>query len=362
MTLSTTAASRGTSRPAPSTATAARSGRGAGVWVLLAFLLVVAAVLSVSCGSRPIDAATTWRVVPHVFFGDPGAVPGVAPLDGAVVESRVWRTAAGILTGAALAVAGALLQGATRNPLGDPGILGLTAGAALAVVAGGAFFGLSGVTHQLWLAALGSAVAMAAVYALASAARGGARPVTLALTGAAVSAGLTALTSAVLLSHQATFDSFRRWQVGELSRPDGTFLVLATPGILVGLALGCSLARSLDALSLGDELGRGLGTHPALTRSLAGLAVVLLAGTSTALVGPLVFCGLLVPHAMRVFLGVSYRRVLPACVLAGPVIVLVADVLARVLVPDREIQVGIALVVIGAPALVAVLRGKAVAS
>ena len=343
-------------------ARAVRPGRRAVPWLVLGVLLVLSVLLSVSCGSRPIDVASTWRVVPSVFGGDPGSVPGVPALDGAVVQSRVWRTAAGLLTGAALAVAGALLQGATRNPLGDPGILGLTAGAAFAVVLGGAAFGLSGVTHQLWLAALGSAVAMVAVYALAAAARGGARPVTLALTGAAVSAGLTALTSAILLSHQATFDTFRRWQVGELTRPDGTFLLAATPVVLVGLVLGCSLARSLDTLVLGDALGRGLGTHPALTRSLAGVAVVLLAGTATALVGPLVFCGLLVPHAVRVLVGVSYRRVLPACVLAGPFIVLLSDVVARVLVPDREIQVGIALVVIGAPALVAVLRGKTVSA
>lgn len=347
---------------APRISSAGRPGRRVLPWLVMAVVLLVAVVLSISCGSRPIDLASTWRVVPQVFGGDPGAVPGVPPLDGAVVESRVWRTAAGVLTGAALSVAGALLQGATRNPLGDPGILGLTAGAAFAVVTGGALFGLSGVANQLWLAALGSAVAMVAVYGLATAARGGARPVTLALTGAAVSAGLTALTSAILLSHQATFDTFRRWQVGELTRPDGTFLVAATPVVVAGLVLGWCLARSLDTLTLGDALGRGLGTHPALTRGLVGVAVVLLAGTSTALVGPLVFCGLLVPHAVRVVVGVSYRRVIPACLLAGPAIVLLADVVARVLVPDREIQVGIALVVIGAPALVAVLRGKTVAA
>lgn len=329
-------------------------------WLAMAALLLAAVFLSISYGSRPIGLGVTWHVVPHVFSGDPGAVPGVPALDGAVVESRVWRTGAGLLTGAALAVAGALLQGATRNPLGDPGILGLTAGAAFAVVAGGAFLGLTGVTHQLWLAALGSAVAVAAVYALASAARGGARPVTLALTGAAVSAGLTALTSAVLLSNQATFDTFRRWQVGELTRPDGTFLVLASPVILVALLLGWTLARSLDTLTLGEALGRGLGVNPALVRGLAGLAVVLLSGTSTALVGPLVFCGLLVPHAVRSLVGISYRRVVPACLLAGPLIVLLADVVARVLVPDREIQVGIALVVIGAPALVVVIRRRGV--
>ena len=339
---------------------ARRTARGPVLWLVLLAVLAAAVVLSVSCGARPISLDATWRTVPQVLFGDPENVPGVTAIDGAVVQTRVWRTAAGVLTGAALSVAGALLQGATRNPLGDPGILGLTAGAAFAVVTGGAFLGLTATVDQLWLAALGSAVAMAAVYALASAARGGARPVTLALTGAAVSAGLTALTSSVLLSHQATFDTFRRWQVGELTRPDGSFLLLATPVVLVGLLLGWVVARSLDTLTLGDALGRGLGTHPALTRTLAGLAVVLLAGTSTALVGPLVFCGLLVPHAVRVLTGVSYRRVVPACLLAGPSIVLLADVVARVLVPDREIQVGIALVVLGAPALVAVLRGKAV--
>ncbi|WP_233542672.1 FecCD family ABC transporter permease [Kocuria tytonis] len=347
---------------APRPARAARPGRRGALWAALLAVLLVAVVLSISCGSRPIGPATTWHAVPYVLTGHADAVPGVAPLDGAVVQTRVWRTAAGVLTGAALAVAGALLQGATRNPLGDPGILGLTAGAAFAVVTGGALLGLSGVVNQLWLAAAGSAVAMTAVYALAAVARGGARPVTLALTGAAVSAGLTALTSAILLSHQATFDTFRRWQVGELTRPDGTFLLLAAPVVLVALVLGWWLARSLDTLSLGDALGRGLGTHPALTRSLVGVAVVLLAGTATALVGPLVFCGLLVPHAVRALVGVSYRRVVPACLLAGPGIVLLADVVARVVVPDREIQVGIALVVIGAPALVAVLRGRAVAT
>lgn len=329
-------------------------------WPLLAVGLLIALAASVAVGTRPVDLSVTWAVLPHALTGDISTVGGIPALDAAVVESRVWRTAAGVLTGAALAVAGALLQGATRNPLGDPGILGLTAGAACAVVTGAVLGGLVSPGSQLWLAALGSAVAMLLVYGLATAAKGGARPVTLALTGAAISAGLGALTSAMLLTDQATFNSFRTWQVGDLSRPDGTFLLLAAPVILVGLLLAWPLGGSLDTLSLGDALGRGLGAHPALIRLLAGVAVVLLAGTATALAGPLVFCGLLVPHAVRAFVGVSYRRVIPACILAGPVVVLLADTVARVALPDRELQVGIALVIIGAPALVAIVRRKGV--
>lgn len=329
-------------------------------WPVLLGCLLLALVGSVAVGTRPVDLSVTWAVLPHALTGDIQSVSGVPALDAAVVESRVWRTAAGVLTGAALAVAGALLQGATRNPLGDPGILGLTAGAACAVVTGAVVGGLVSPGSQLWLAALGSAVAMLLVYGLATAAKGGARPVTLALTGAAISAGLGALTSAMLLTDQATFNSFRTWQVGDFSRPDGAFLLLAAPVILVGLLLAWPLGGSLDTLSLGDALGRGLGAHPALIRLLAGVAVVLLAGTATALAGPLVFCGLLVPHAVRAFVGVSYRRVIPACILAGPVVVLLADTVARVVLPDRELQVGIALVIIGAPALVAIVRRKGV--
>lgn len=337
-----------------------RSGHFA--WPVLIVALVASVVVSTAVGTRPVSLADTWAVLPHVFTGDVDAVKGVPALDAAVVQSRVLRTAAGVLAGAALAVAGALLQGATRNPLGDPGILGISAGAAFAVVTGATLGGLASPTAQLTLAAAGSAVAMALVYGLAAAARGGARPVTLALTGAAVSAGLAALTSAMLLSSQATFNTFRAWQVGDLTRPDGVFLLSALPVVAVGLVLAWSLGSSLDTLGLGDALGRGLGAHPALIRSLAGLAVALLAGTATALVGPLVFCGLLVPHAVRSFVGVSYTRVIPACLVAGPAVVLIADVVARVLVPDREIQVGIALVVLGAPALVAVVRRRAVAA
>lgn len=338
---------------------AARRRSASSRWLLLTAVLAVSVVASVAVGTRPIDPAVTWRVLPGVFHGDITGT-GVPALDAAVVQSRVWRTAAGALTGAGLAVSGALLQGVTRNPLGDPGILGLTAGASFGVVAGSTALGLTSPGAQLWLAAAGAAVAMVVVYALAAAAPGGARPLTLTLTGAALSAGLTALTSALLLTHQATFNTFRTWQVGDLTRPDGSFLLLATPVLLAALLLSWGLAGSLDALGLGDALGRGLGTHPALTRCLAGLAVVLLAGPATALVGPLVFCGLLVPHALRALLGISYRVVLPACMLAGPAVVLFADTVARVVAPDREIQVGIALVVIGAPALVAVVRRRGV--
>ena len=335
-----------------------RSRRSA--WSLLLAALLIAVALSLTVGTRPVPLSATWEVLPHVLTGDLGSAEGVATLDAAVVQSRAWRTVAGVLTGAALAVAGALLQGATRNPLGDPGILGLTAGAACAVVAGAVLGGLVSPESQLGLAAVGSAVAMMFVYGLAAAAKGGARPVTLALTGAAVSAGLGAVTSALLLTDQATFNSFRTWQVGDLARPDGTFLLMAAPVILAGILLAWPLGGSMDTLSLGDALGRGLGAHPTLIRVLAGGAVVLLAGTATALAGPLVFCGLLVPHAVRAFVGVSYRRVIPACVSAGPTIVLLADTLARIALPDRELQVGIALVIIGAPALVAVVRRKGV--
>lgn len=346
--------------PARELSGAARVRTRRAAWPLFVVALVIAVVLSATVGTRPVALSTTWSVLPHVLTGDLGSVSGVDSLDAAVVQSRVWRTMAGLLTGAALAVAGALLQGATRNPLGDPGILGLTAGAACAVVTGAVLGGLTSPGAQLWLAAVGSAVAMVFVYGLATAAKGGARPVTLALTGAAVSAGLGALTSAMLLTDQATFHSFRTWQVGDLSRPDGAFLVLAAPVILAGVVLAWPLGGSLDTLSLGDALGQGLGAHPALIRTLAGVAVVLLAGTATALAGPLVFCGLLVPHAVRAFVGVSYRRVIPACLVAGPTIVLLADTLARIALPDRELQVGIALVLLGAPALVAIVRRRGV--
>ncbi|MDN5700858.1 MAG: iron chelate uptake ABC transporter family permease subunit, partial [Kocuria sp.] len=154
-------------------------------WPVLVGCLLVAFAVSVAVGTRPVDLTVTWSVLPHAVTGDTQSVTGIPALDAAVVESRVWRTVAGVLTGAALAVAGALLQGATRNPLGDPGILGLTAGAACAVVMGAVLGGLISPGSQLWLAALGSGMAKLLVYGLAAAAKGGASPVTLALTGAA---------------------------------------------------------------------------------------------------------------------------------------------------------------------------------
>jgi len=275
----------------------------------LAAAVAVAAAASVVVGSRlvPLDAVL-----------DPAH-----PLR-AVVEARAERTLLGVAVGVALGLAGACMQGLTRNPLADPGILGVNAGACLAMVLALTLLGVSELSSFVWFAFLGAAVAAVLVHLVASLGRDGATPVKLAIAGAAVTAAVTSWTSGVLLIDRSTMETFRLWQVGTVGGRDLEVLQLGLPFLVVGLVLALSGARVLDALALGDDVARSLGRRTVVDRIVLGVAIVLLAGTTTALAGPIAFVGLMAPHAVRALVGNRHGVLLPLSALAGAVLVVAA--------------------------------------
>lgn len=260
-----------------------------------------------------------------------------------------------------LRAAGAALQGIARNPLADAGILGINAGASLAVVVGIYIFGLTSASGYLWFAFAGAGAAAVLVYAVASMGREGATPVKLALAGAALAAGLASLTNAVLVSSQETLDAFRFWQVGTLSGRGWEIIGAVTPFLLVGLVLTLATGRVLNSLALGDDVARGLGQNVKLARGIAGLGVVVLCGAATAAAGPIAFVGLVIPHVVRLFVGADYRWILPFSAVLGPVLLLGADIIGRVILPPSEVQVGIMTAVVGAPFFVWLVRRRKMA-
>jgi iron complex transport system permease protein len=274
----------------------------------------------------------------------------------AILEARLPRTVLGLLVGAALALAGGCLQGLTRNPLADSGLLGVNAGSSFAMVLAVSAFGVSSLHTYVWFALAGAAVAAVGVHLLASLGRDGATPAKLVLVGAALSAGVESWTSAVLLTDKQTFDVMRRWQVGTIGGRDWDVVATGVPFLVAGALLALLGARTLDTLALGDDLARGLGRRTAVDRVVVGLAVVLLAGTATALAGPIAFVGLVVPHAVRALVGTAYVRVLPLAMGYGAALVLLADVVGRVVLPPTEVQVGIMTAVVGVPVFCWFLR------
>ena len=322
-------------------------------------LLVCAAVvmllcfLSLAVGARVTPLSAVWDAVVHY---DP------ADTDHLVIrELRLPRTILGVLVGAALGLAGAVMQGVTRNPLADPGILGVNAGAALLVVIGISAFGVTSILGYVWFAFAGAAVASVVVYSVASLGREGATPVKLALAGAALSAAFGAVTSALLLLDQATFDQFRFWAVGALAGRDTAVVLQIAPFLVAGCLVALCLGRLLNTLSLGEDVARGLGANVVVSRGVSAAAVVLLCGAATAACGPIGFVGLTIPHVARMIVGPDYRWVLPYSMVLAPILLLAADILGRVVARPGELQVAIVTAFLGAPVFIALVRRKKLA-
>ncbi|MGE9809064.1 FecCD family ABC transporter permease [Janibacter sp. G1551] len=313
--------------------------------------LVAACVVSLGVGARRLSVSTVWAALVD---------PDPALFDHAVVQEHIPRTLVGLLVGAALALAGAALQGMTHNPLADPGILGLNAGATAAVVAAIHLLGIGDISGHVWFAFAGAALAALVVHLVASLGGGGATPLTLALAGAAVTAGLTSVTGLLLVLSSESLELYRFWQLGSLAGRDGELLRATAPFVVVGLLIVLGGARALDALALGDDVARGLGQRVGPTRVVLGMGVVLLCGASVALAGPIGFVGLVVPHVARRLAGPDHRAMLALCALLGPVLLLAADVLGRVVMPPGEVQAGVMTALVGAPVFIAVVRGSRV--
>lgn len=336
-----------TARPRPSM----RRRRLIGLTALLA-ALVLAVLASIAIGTKVIPFGDVWGAL----FSPTGTENDI------VIRSlRIPRTALGVLVGAALGLAGALVQGFTRNPLGDPGLLGVNAGAAFFVVIGIYLFGVTSLLGYVWFAFAGALVASVTVFSLGARGRGGATPVTLALSGAAVSFLLGALTSSIILIDSATLDAYRFWNVGSLAGRDAAVAGEVVWFIVIGALLALFSAPALNALSLGEDVAASLGHSVRRTRTIGILAITLLAGAATAACGPIVFLGLIVPHVVRAFTGPDYRWLLPASALSGAVLLLGADVAGRVVARPGELQVGIVVALIGAPFFIALIRRRKLA-
>ncbi|GAA5043957.1 iron complex transport system permease protein [Thermocatellispora tengchongensis] len=324
------------------------SALGPGLAVLFVALALVA-FLSVTQGSRSIGLLEVLHAL--------GSLNSDVSTDSTVtLELRVPRTLLGIVVGAALGVAGAILQGVTRNPLADAGIMGINSGAAVFVVFAVTVLGVRGAGVYVWFAFAGAIAALVLVYAIASLGREGATPVKLALAGAAVTAGLASVTAGIVMTNVDALNELRFWQVGSLAGRYAPILTGVAPFLLLGLVASLGFGRVLNGLALGEDVARGLGQHVTRTRAAAFAVVAVLAGAATAACGPIVFVGLVVPHAARFICGPDYRWILPYSMLLAPIVLLLADVLGRVVAAPDELQVGVVLGVLGAPAFVGIVR------
>ncbi|WP_034648333.1 iron ABC transporter permease [Cellulomonas sp. HZM] len=343
--------------PRPSGAPAGpRAARRATRWAALvgaAVLLVVLVLVGLSVGSHAMPLGRTWSLLLH---------PDGSAESAMLHDLRLPRTLVALVVGAALGLAGSLMQQLTRNPLADPGILGVNAGAGFAVVLAVALLGVHGVSSYVWFAFGGAALAAVAVTVLGAIGGRGATPVRLALAGVAVGAALTALTQTVVLADQTAFNEFRFWVVGSLEGRGWPVLGSVVPFIGVGAVLALALGPSLDAMSLGDEAGTALGVRVARTRALTIVAITVLCGAATAAIGPVSFVGLAVPFVARALVGTDQRWVGALCLLLGPAWLLGADVLARVVVAPQEVPVGVVAALVGAPFFVALVRRRSVAA
>lgn len=333
--------------------TVARPPRLAGL-AALAAALAVAVLLSIAIGARSIPLDQVWHLVWHGDGSEEATI---------VHDLRLPRTVLGLLVGAALGAAGAVMQGVTRNPLADPGLLGISAGAAAAVVTATAIFGVTEPLQYVWFAFAGAAFGAVVVYGVGSGRGrgGGATPVRLVLAGMAVSFTLIAYVQGMTLLDPETLDRFRFWQLGNLAGHPAALNLQIAPFIVAGALLALLLGRSLNAIGLGEEAGRAVGAHPGRIRALGAVAVTLLCGAATAAAGPIVFLGLAVPHVARAVSGPDHRWAILYSLLLGPTALLVADVIGRVVERPGELEVGIVTAVVGAPAFIAIVRRRRIA-
>ena len=327
-----------------------RSGaRAVGGTLVLLAVLVLAVVLSLAVGANPLSPEAVWRTLRGEGTSETAYI---------VFDLRIPRTVTGLVAGAALGVAGALIQAFTRNPLADPGILGVNAGAALAIALGVTFLGLRDVSQFVWLAFLGALVVTVAVYLIGSSGRGAADPLRLTLAGVALGAVLSGITTGLALSDPDAFDSMRSWNAGSLLGRGFEVILPVLPFVLLGLVIALVLAPGLNAVGLGEDVARAQGANVLGIRIGVIVAVTLLAGAATALAGPISFIGLMVPHVIRWTFGVDQRVILPLSAVLAPVILLLADVLGRIIIAPAEVPVGIVAAFVGAPVLILLARRR----
>ncbi|WP_055421455.1 iron ABC transporter permease [Streptomyces pactum] len=341
-------------RPLPGGTTEARRRRVVGLGVL-AVILVAATAASLAVGARALSPAEVW----HGLLAAPDSDQRLTEIRLIVRTVRVPRTVLAVVAGIALGVGGALIQGYTRNPIADTGLLGVNSGASFAVVSGIALFGFTNPFQYVWFAFLGAAVAGVVVFGLSSIGRGAGNPLTLALAGQGVTVFLAAMTTAVALTDKASLNALRFWNAGSVAGVGFDVIWPVTAFIAIGLVLALTTLPAVNLLNLGDDVARGLGVNIALSRTVGIVAITLLAGAATAACGPIAFIGLMVAHVARYLTGPDYRWLVPYAGLLGAVVLLVCDIVGRLVVRPGELDAGVLVALLGAPFFAALVwRGK----
>lgn len=318
-----------------------------GKYLLCIIILGICVIASLAWGSKNIEFS---QVINALLNSTDTSFAAL------VVRERIPRTIFSIMAGASLGISGALMQSITRNPIADPSILGVNTGASLFVVIGMAFFNINSPNQYIWLALLGAGITAVIVYFIASIGNGGMTPIKLALSGAATSAVLTSLVSAVILPRSDVMDSFRFWQVGSVSGATWESIRLILPFVIIGLVISIAATPALNILALGDDVATGLGVNIGIIRIICAIAGVILSGATTAIAGPIGFVGLMIPHSIRLIFGSDLKGIVPMSAIGGAALLTIADVIGRVIGSPSEVQVGIITAFIGAPILIIIAR------
>ena len=325
-----------------------RASRRRNRLAVVCVVLAASVVLSLCIGAAPSTPADVW----HAFFA-----PTDSAMDVTILGLRLPRTLLGIVVGGCLGLAGALVQGHTRNPIAEPGLLGIFQGSALAIVlVTAAGWQVNGLIMAV-AAFVGALLASVLVFAIAAAAGHGTTPITLVLAGAAVTVLCSALVTAIVLFNEAALDTLRFWQIGSLAGRNGA-IDAVWPFILVGVALALANVSSLNALALGEDTARSLGVSLRWSRTVGIAAITLLAGCAVVMAGPIAFAGLIVPHLARALVGPDYRWLFPASILCGAALLVLADTIGRVIARPGELSAAVVLAIIGAPLFVMLARRR----
>lgn len=331
-----------------------------GAFILIGLVAGLGA-LSLLLGSKGNTIADVINALPEavaIARGEKAADANASELAGIVATMRLPRTLLAVLAGGALGLAGAVMQALTRNPLADPGTLGVNAGASLAIVSGVYLFGVSTPLESMLLSFAGAALTATVVMWIARSSLGSGHPLGLLLAGAALAATLSAITSGIIYIDPQALDALRFWQAGSVARHGFDYVTVAAPAILLGAVICCALGPSLNLLSLGADTAKSLGTSVARTTVLGLVGIIVLTGAATAAVGPIAFIGLVVPHIVRAFTGPDFRWILPYSMFGGAVMLLAADILGRVIMRPGELQAGIVVAAVGAPAFIWLVRRR----
>ena len=317
--------------------------------ILGCFVLLACLFVSISYGAADIS----WQNIYESLVSFDGSREHLI-----IRTVRLPRSLLAIIVGAAISTAGAIMQGITRNPLADPGILGVNAGAVFAVVTAIFLFGSSSPSFYVWCAFAGAGITAAVVYFLASLGRSGVTPLNLTIAGAAISAFLTSLTTGILIISQSTLDEIRFWLAGSLAGADRSLILQILPYVCLGMVLTLIISRQITILSLGEDVAKGLGQQTAWVKIVAAVCILLLSGSAIAVAGAIGFIGLVVPHIVRFLVGVDYRWILPYSAVFGAILLLVSDIAARLVIQPQEIPVGIMTALVGAPFFIYLAKTK----